>query len=176
MKNLEMDIIRLAFIQRIVDRRGDIGKTKIQKISYFLQEAVGIPLKYRFRMHYYGPYSDKLDNALSLSKSLGYIEVKLDANGFRYHVTPGKMREDTLHEGYEISKECDVALVDRVIDTLGSLETHIVELYATIHFVDKVKNSPSRGEVVGIVEKLKPKFPAETIEGAYDALRGASLI
>ena len=52
MNKFDMDVRRLAFIQMIVDHLGDVGKTKVQKISCFLQEALSIPLKYRFRMHY----------------------------------------------------------------------------------------------------------------------------
>ena len=66
MSDNELDVRRLAFIQVIVERHDDVGKTKLQKISYFFQEALSIPLKYRFRMHYFGPYSDDLDDALSL--------------------------------------------------------------------------------------------------------------
>ena len=76
MRNQELLDKRIAFIRRIVDRCDDIGKTKIQKISYFLQESVGAELGYRFRIHYYGPYSDDLDDALSFAESLGFVDIE----------------------------------------------------------------------------------------------------
>ena len=36
--------LRFACLEKIVEHPADIGKTKIQKITYFLQEAVGVPL------------------------------------------------------------------------------------------------------------------------------------
>ena len=182
MNNFEMDVRRLAFIQKIVDRavdsHGDIGKTKVQKISYFLQEAVGIPLNYRFRMHYFGPYSNDLDNTLSLSEALGYVEIKPDPNGFGFHVTPGQVRENTWFQDYEMEKDtdADVEFVDDVIDILAGLQTHILELYATVHLLAGPNGNMSKDEALSTVGKVKPKFSADTIEDAYDALRGASLI
>ena len=88
MVNEELLARRIELVREIVRSSGDIGKTKIQKIMYFLQESVGAPLMYPFRMHYYGPYSDELDGILSLTKSLRYIDINPDPNGFGYHVTP----------------------------------------------------------------------------------------
>ena len=88
MRNEELLPRRVELVREIVRRHCGIGKTKIQKITYFLQESVGVPLGYPFRMHYYGPYSDELDGVLSLTSSLGYIDINPDPNGFGYHVTP----------------------------------------------------------------------------------------
>ena len=105
MANEELLSRRIAVIRRIVGRHRDIGKTKIQKIVYFLQESVDVPLKYPFRMHYYGPYSDELDGNLSLTESIGYIDINPDPNGFGYHVTPVMERENTPWQGYDMSKD-----------------------------------------------------------------------
>ena len=49
MRDQDLLDVRIAFIQRIVDSNQDIGKTKIQKITYFLQQSVGVELKYPFK-------------------------------------------------------------------------------------------------------------------------------
>src|SRR5438876_1215018 len=36
---------------------GCLGRTALQKLAYFLQVR-GVPLRYRFDLHYYGPYCD----------------------------------------------------------------------------------------------------------------------
>jgi len=182
MKNFDMDVRRLALIQRVVERlvqqRKDVGKTKVQKISYFLQEAVGVPLKYRFRMHYFGPYSDDLDNALSLSRALGYVKIAPDPNGFGYHVTPGEVTEDRWFQGYDMAEDAgvDVKKVEQVIDILGDLKVHELELYASIHFIGKSKSGGSKERTLATVGKVKPGFKAGQIEQAYQKLQEANLI
>ena len=171
---------RVAIIRHIVSRSGDLGKTQIQKIVYFLQESVGVPLKYRYRMHYYGPYSDELDGNLSLTESIGYIDINPDPNGFGYHVTPVKERENTPWQGYDMSKDPEVRelteVIDNAIDILGALETPQIELYATIHLISGLKGNSSKEKTVQTVKRLKPKFSMEHIDYSYQRLKEANLI
>ena len=166
---------RIAFIQRIVDRSNDIGKTKIQKISYFLQEAVGVELMYPFRMHYYGPYSDELDRTLSLTSSIGFMDITPDPNGFGYHVTPAE-EGSTWSREYDIEDYPDIQHIDKAIDVLSGLETHMLELFATIHFVGGPKTKLSESQTLDTVGRLKPKFTRDQIGRAYQTLKGANLI
>ena len=175
MRNLELLDKRIAFIRRIVDRCDDIGKTKIQKISYFLQDTVGVDLEYPFRMHYYGPYSDDLDNALAHAQSLGFVDIEPDPNGFGYHVTPCE-EESPWSQEYDISKRPDVERIDNAIEILGELETHELELYATIHFIGGPESERSRKQTIGTVGKLKPRFTPDQIDEAYRTLKNAGLI
>lgn len=178
MDRFQMDVRRLAFIQEIVERHAGIGKTKLQKISYFLQEAVEVPLKYRFRMHYFGPYSDDLDNALSLSRALGYVKIAPDPDGFGYHITPGEVTEDRWFQDYDMAEDtgADVKTVEQVIDILGKLKVHELELYASIHFIGKSKSGISKENTLATVRKVKPGFSAKQVEQAYQKLQEAKLI
>lgn len=180
MRNEYLLTRRVAVIRHIVSRSGDIGKTKIQKLVYFLQESVGVPLKYPFRMHYYGPYSDELDGNLSLTKSIGYINIDPDPNGFGYHVTPVEEMGGASWQGYEMSDDPEVRelieVIDNVIDILGALETPQIELYATIHLISGLKGNSSKEKTVQTVKRLKPKFSLEHIDYSYQTLRKANLI
>ena len=182
MNNFDMDVRRLFFIQRVVERlveqRKDVGKTKVQKISYFLQEAVGVPLKYRFRMHYFGPYSDDLDNALSLSRALGYVKIAPDPNGFGYRVTPGEITKDRWFEKYNVAHDTGVEeqTVDDTIDILGTLKVHELELYASIHFIGRPESGRTKEDTLATVRKVKPGFSAIQVENAYQELQEANLI
>ena len=55
--NIDMDTqdLRLAIAHVIVSELGDVGKTKLQKLVYFLQAAHGIPTRYPFKMHHLRP-------------------------------------------------------------------------------------------------------------------------
>ena len=180
MSNEDILARRVAVIRHIVSRSGDLGKTKIQKIVYFLQESVGVPLKYPFRMHYYGPYSDELDGNLSLTESIGYIDINPDPNGFGYHVTPVEERENAPWQDYDMSKDPEVRelaeVIDNAIDILGRLDTPQIELYATIHLINGLRGNSSKEKTVKTVNKLKPRFSTEHIDYSYQKLRKANLI
>ncbi len=166
---------RIAFIRRIVDRCDDMGKTKIQKISYFLQESLDVELGYRFRMHYYGPYSDDLDGALSFAEALGFIEIEPDPDGFGYHVTACE-EESPWPDRYDIPTQHDVTQIDDAIEILGGLETYELELYATIHLIGGPESERSREQTIKTVGKLKPRFTHDRIDGAYQSLENAGLM
>ncbi len=174
MTDEELLTMRLSIVHRIVSLCGDIGKTKIQKITYFLQEAVGVPVMYPFRMHYYGPYSDELDGVVSLAQMLGYIEIKPDPDGFGYHVTKGSESTDLPSPPPELSDDLEESM-DRATETLGALETAKLELYATIHFIGRSRGNSTRDEVLKTVQSLKPKFSEKTITRAYSELGEAGL-
>ena len=181
MTDQELLARRIAITQHIVNRCEDIGKTKIQKIVYFIQEAIDAPLHYPFRMHYYGPYSDELDGVLSLTKSLGYIDINHDPDGFGYHVTPVQEKREMSWRDYDISTDPDIKelteVIDKAIDVLGELDTPQIELYATIHFIKKSpKGEVSKTDTLNTVMKLKPKFSRDEIDGSYNRLKKAHLI
>ena len=79
MDEMKLLMRRLAVIRRIADLAPDPGKTSIQKIAYFIQSGLNIPLGYRFKMHYFGPYSEELDGKLSLADAMGIVEIDLDS-------------------------------------------------------------------------------------------------
>ena len=180
MVNADLRVRRTAMIRRIVDRQEGIGKTKIQKITYFLQESLGVPLAYPFRMHYYGPYSNELDGALSLTESLGYIDITPDPNGFGYHVTSVEEHSGVSWHDYDMSKDSEIRNriedIDSTIDSLGALDIPKIELYATIHFIGGPKGDSSKKQTLDTVKRLKPKFSEYEISDAYQALRKANLI
>ena len=180
MRNEDLLARRVAVIRHIVSHSGDIGKTKIQKIVYFLQESVGVPLKYPFRMHYYGPYSDELDGNLSLTKSIGYIYIDPDPNGFGYHVTPVEEMESAPWQGYDMSEDPEVRelteVIDDTIDILGQLDTPQIELYATIHLISGLKGNSSKEKTLQTVKRLKPRFSMEHIDYSYQKLKESNLI
>ena len=176
MEDQELLSLRLAVIERIVSTCSDVGKTKVQKIAYFLQESVGIPLKYPFRMHYFGPYSDRLDSVLSFARALGAVDISPDPEGFGYHVTPGTESGSAGSQQYDISKHPKFEEIDRAVRGLGSLETYELELYATIHFISGTNEEQSKQDVLETVSGLKPKFNKDAIDHAYQTLERAGLI
>lgn len=161
-----------AILYELVSRLGDTGKIKAQKLVYFLQELLGTPLSYRFRMHHYGPFSEELDTDLSVMKGLGYFDIKPDPDGYGYHLTV-RSEADPEWRTAAIQYSKDIR---QVIETFGVLDAASLELNATVHFVNQLAKSASKDTVVNTVSALKPRFPVEVIEVAYDELTKAGLM
>ena len=166
MSDTDLLIRRLAAIQCVVEQSKDIGKTKVQKTIYFLQEGLGVPLQYRFRMHLYGPFSDEIDSGISALQSTGYIEVSHYPHGYGYHITPAS--EKQLPWDSELAKYKEEMI--EAINALSVLDASDLELLATVHFVHNLLKEPSKEKVLDNVGRLKPKFNRQTIQSAYDQL------
>ena len=67
--------LQLGILYRIILDFPKIGKTRLQKISYLLQEAMGLPTRYEFRMHHYGPYAESVETNIARLKLTGYVEI-----------------------------------------------------------------------------------------------------
>lgn len=55
------------------------SKTKVQKLCYFLSVIFG--LDFGFKAHYYGPYSQQVENALDDLLGIGFVEAKRERFG-----------------------------------------------------------------------------------------------
>ena len=62
------------------------GKKALQKLIY-LMEKKGVDLGFNFSIHYYGPYSSTLDDAVHGLQMQGVIEIVPDGMSHRIHVT-----------------------------------------------------------------------------------------
>lgn len=120
--------------------KGFVGKTRLQKIIYLIQNEAKLDI-YDFRKHYYGPFSRELDNDLLSSQDL--VEVishpKILApheNYFEFKLTPEGMRvmeemKKSLSEPLRVRIE---SLINRYSALpLGKL---LEEAYATFDAVD----------------------------------------
>ena len=172
MSDTDLLIRRLAAIQSIVEQSEDIGKTKVQKIVYFLQEGLGVPLHYSFRMHHYGPFSQDIDSDISALQSVGYIEVNHDPYGYGYHIIPVSGRQ--LPWDQKLGKYRGEMI--EAISALSVLDASDLELIATVHFVQHLIDDPSKEKVLDTVCRLKPKFTKGTIQSAYEQLVKNKLI
>ena len=170
MEEMELLMRRLAVIRRIAESIPGCGKTSIQKIVYFLQTARGLPLGYRFKMHHYGPYSEKLDGNLSLADAMGLVEVNANSGGYGFHVEAGQYQIDPTEHGIPWEK------VDKMIHALGAFQLWQLELMATVHFVRSIQREATESEIVETVSRLKPYFEHADMEQAYAHVYDPQLI
>ena len=155
-----------------VDRRIRVGHTLMQKLMYLLQAAAGVNIGYRFRLYYYGPYSEEVWNEIRMLADMDVLKVTDDPDGYGYWISLGAKGK------YEIFLEAQGQLpkiqIKELIEELGSLDSRKLELIATTHFVcsDLVsRNGKAVDETVkASVTNLKPHFSALQVQSALEFL------
>ena len=163
---------RLAVLHKIVSESGDIGKTGLQKLGYLLQEALGVPTEYSFRMHHYGPYAESLETDAARLKLTGYVDIQPDQAGYGFHITP---LDKPLEEWSQLIGPYSES-IDRVMTGFGDWKTHELELAATIHFVKNLLPDSQKDQVILNVRALKPKFDDGYISSYYGKLEDLGLL
>ena len=74
---MRVDEIVILTLKYLLNEKNEVeGRTLLQKTLYLLNEKLN--LKISFIPYYYGPYSEKVSDALQLLKSLGIIEEKVE--------------------------------------------------------------------------------------------------
>ena len=164
--------LRLALIHHLVQRLSDVGKIKVQKLVYFLQEALSVPVGYTFRMHHYGPYSEELDTDVDRLQSTGYVKVVRDSEGYGFHIRTANEPE----QGWAGLVEPHTEQIDRVLELLGERLASELELAATIHFVSQLLDKPSRKGLLEAVRSLKPRFEESYIDELREELEKEGLL
>lgn len=149
----------------------DLGKKVAQKMFYFF-ERKGIDLNLRYGIHFFGPYSAKLDNAMHMLEFDGIISI--DTTGITHKISLGETNLDPS----SISKE-DSAIASSVIDTFFSKTPYELEALATM---DYIANSMLGGNCTDemIVKKFKEvkgdKYKQPTINKTLSELKSLGFI
>ncbi len=160
--------LRLAVVHKVVSDLGDVGKTRVQKIMYFLQAAKGVPTAYGFKMHHYGPFAEAVETDTARLRLDQLVEVHPDSLGYGFHIKPGatKPDENWLH----IIKPHTQSIRD-ILEEFGNRPTSELELLATLHYVHNLTPRPTKVDVLQQVKALKPKFHESYIERCYVQLK-----
>src|SRR2546428_11435708 len=133
----------------IVDAAGGHleGRTKIQKLSYFISKTGSYPVE--FGPHYYGPYSSEVDSALQTLVSFGLLEetvrtpnlsdpqtVVFEPKFYNYSLTE-KGREVLENRFAKDDKERlrIRELVEKMRRTMNGLQTNTLSAAAKIDFI-----------------------------------------
>jgi uncharacterized protein YwgA len=165
----------LDLVHRLESQGDRVTMTSLQKLPYFLQEVLKVPLGLRFVMHYYGPYSFDLAHSIDAMGAIGTMRVEHDPTGYGYWVHSA----DT-DDAKEILAETEKERADyteslkKVTRSLGGLQLWELELLSTCHFVRELlrrNNRPDDDETVAReVHSLKPRFSEQQIGGMLSKL------
>ena len=105
----------------------DFGKKVTQKMFYFFGRK-GMPLNLRYGIHYYGPYSSKLDNILHVLESYDYINI--NTSEMTHIISVGSRKADENALDTEQRK-----IVEQVICEFAHKSPSELEALATMDYV-----------------------------------------
>lgn len=146
------------------------GKKALQKLIY-LVEKKGVDLGFDFSIHYYGPYSSKLDDAVHSLQMQGVIEIVPDGMSHRIHLTElSDMMESTA------LSQSDEQKIEDVLKTFARMNAFDLELIITTDFVARAlcqSGKPCKDDdIIEGVRRIKgDKFSQEKMTQAIFLLR-----
>ena len=132
-----------------------VGRIRLQKIVYLLQEA-GLGKNYKFKYYHYGPYSEQLSNEVELDVALfGSIveDEATGASGYKYSIYRSQDPTGEHLGGLPTS------VVLEICSSIKARTSVVAELAATIHWL---KNYEAASDVKSELNRRKPqKFTEE---------------
>jgi uncharacterized protein len=157
---------RFVVIYMLLGQLKDVGKIKFQKLIYFLQYVFRLPFGYDYRMHHYGPYSDELNDDLTLMQMSNYIDIKADSSGYGYHIKPGG--EDLTSRNAVLTKYSKQ--IQACLEKFKDFTPSQLEILGTLHFVRYVAGVEGKNNVIEKTAMLKPAYSKQSIEKMYGTL------
>lgn len=162
----------------VADRIPVKGKKAFQKLVY-LCGALGVPLRYRFRLYFYGPFSAELADTLDLFQARGFLAVVEGGGLYKVYKLGEAGRNYLLAHQEEIIPHEGV--VQRVQALFGGFTPAQLELFSTVHFVAegcaKYEGIERDEEVVRRITGIKgDKFTEEEATAALQSLRQWGLL
>lgn len=148
-----MDYIRkyASIIQKICSVHPDPGKKMVQKLMYLI-ERKGVEVGLNYKIHFFGPYSEKLDDALRFLESEDMIEI--DANHGMTHIIKfcgiGEELDDAL-----TAEEQDT--VNEVLSVFGKKTALELEALTTLDYAATalLKSAADDEKIIAQVKQIK---------------------
>lgn len=137
-----------AIIIRQICQKITPGKKALQKLMYLISRK-GVVTDLNYSIHYFGPYSVKLDNMIHVLES--YDQLNVDTSGPTHRISKGDIAiEGTLNDE-------DQRKVDFVLEKFLPRTPHELEAITTIDYVavTMLKDKGNDEEIIERVQKIK---------------------
>jgi hypothetical protein len=166
-----------VFVKLAEDLGGNLGRTSLMKLCYFLQTLRGVPLKYNFSLYSYGPFDSEILSDLQAGESMGVLQAEVEhyPGGYKYDIRPSDKSEKVK----EIAKDFLAGHkkdIDWVTNVFGKRSAADLELLSTILFVEDEESINDDTKLAERVNSVKPHFPVPQIEAQISWLRKSALL
>lgn len=166
MTSFEMNSVVISQICKRIEP----GKKMLQKLMYLISRS-GVNLELNYSIHYFGPYSAKLDNTIHMLES--YDKLNIDTSGTTHIIHLGEVPiVGALEEGHQKK-------VDFVLEHFSTKSAHELEAITTIDYVavEMLKSEGNDKEVIDTVQQIKgTKFPREYLADCLKTLKSLKFI
>lgn len=147
-----------------------LGKKVTQKLFYFF-ERKGIKLNLKYGIHFYGPYSSKLDTAIHVLESDDYLTI--DTSGMTHIIS----MKNNYNDKNALSPD-ERTIANSVITLFAHKSPLELEALATMDYVANVMlDQPNKIKIINSFKTIKGnKFSDEMIDSAFSELEKDKLI
>jgi len=169
---------RLAvFVQFAEKTSGNLGRTQLMKLCYFLQAFRGVPLGYNFSLYSYGPFDSEVLSDLQTAESMSVLhtEIQYYPGGYKYDIQPGEKGEKAKANASPFIAEHQRD-IDWVSNKFGRWPAADLELASTIAYVSEEEGIEDRDELIERVKLVKPHFSHKQIRSQLDWLVSEQLL
>lgn len=148
-----------------------LGKKATQKIFYFI-ERKGFGLNLRYGIHYYGPYSSKLDDIMYELESEGYLSINTNGPTHIINIGSREISGSSLNEEQQ-------RIVKYVLDTFEHKSPLELEALSTMDYIANfiLRGMAVDGEIIKKFKQIKgDKFDQAMIDSTLKELRELAFI
>lgn len=141
------------------------GKKMLQKLMYLIDRR-GVNLELNYSIHFFGPYSSKLDEMIHLLES--YDKLDIDTSGITHIIRRGSVSI----EG-QLNNE-DQEKINFVLENFSNKSAFELEAITTLDYVAKkiLKDSGNEDEIISKVIKIKgSKFSTSQLKEGLQTLK-----
>lgn len=166
MTNFETNSIIISQICKTTEP----GKKMLQKLMYLI-ERKGVDLDLNYSIHFFGPYSSKLDDMMHILES--YDELSIDTSGSTHIIRLG----DNPISG-RLGDE-DQQKVDYVLNHFIEKTAHELEAITTLDYVATVmfKGKGTDQQIIDKVKQIKgTKFSIDYLADGMNTLKQCSYL
>ena len=163
----------LTIIDKIHAKTGEYpGKKKLQKLVYLIEEMGGVDFNYEYDIHFYGVYSEDVDNHLTKLLAEYFVFVKFYKQSHLICISDeGRQiwKEDAEADRFFINdlKDDEIEKIDHIIGEFAEKSPLELELLTTVHYAASLleeKEDRTDDAVLQLVKKIKgDKFEDDDI-------------
>ncbi len=153
------------------DGASSLGKKAAQKMFYFFERS-GMNLHLRYGIHYYGPYSSKLDDEMYELECEGYITM--NTSGPTHVIGCGQYKVEV-----EALTDEEVQIAENVISTFAHKSPLELEALSTMDYIvhSILSSEATDQEIIDMFMQVKgTKFEQDVIEKTLMELKQLKFI
>ena len=167
-----MELQKYASIFQRICAKTLPGKKKVQKLFYLI-ERKGVLLDLNYSIHYFGPYSSKLDGIMHLLEIKDFISI--DTTKPRHEIR----MQDGFDSTISVFSEEEERKVNYIIDSFCDMSAAELEALTTSDYVATsiLKDISNDKDIVDYVKIIKgDKFPDDLLYGSVKKLHNHNFV